>query len=296
MVLLDALRTSWTIHLRALNRSPRTIHNYLAAQTHYTNWSATNHRATDPTLQTKADIEAWIVAQLERDTASSALTRYRCLQQWFRWLVEEEEIAISPMAKVAPPRCPPDPPTVLTDAQLTAIVAACRGAHWLDKRDTAVVRLLIDTGVRVTELAGMLLSELDLNTSTARVVGKGSKPRLVTFGAKTTQALDRYIRARARRPHAWSDHLWLSTRGPMIDETVRVLLTKRGRRAGVPGLHPHLFRHTFAHSWLDRGGQERDLMALAGWSSTAMLGRYGASAAAARALRAHRTFGPGDRI
>lgn len=296
MVLLDTLRSSWTIHLRALNRSPATIGNYLDAQAHFTTWCRANDRPTDPTAQGEADVRGWIVAQLANGKASSALTRCRCLQQWFRWLVDEQEIAASPMARVSLPRVQIELPDVLTDAEIAALLATCKGTAWLDRRDHAIVRVLHDTGVRVGELVGMRLSELDLASSIARVVGKGSRPRMVTFGARTTQALDRYVRARSRRPHAALDALWLSTRGQLSDEMVRVMLRTRGKRAGVADVHPHRFRHTFAHQWLDSGGQERDLMALAGWSSPAMLGRYGASAAAARALRAHREHGPGDRL
>jgi len=82
----------------------------------------------------------------------------------------------------------------------------------------------------------------------------------------------------------------------MTDKGVGQMIRKRGRAAGIPELHPHMFRHTFAHEWRLAGGDDDSLMRLVGWKSRQMLHRYGASAADARAREAHHRLMLGDRI
>ena len=162
------------------------------------------------------------------------------------------------MANMSPPKIPEDPPDVLTDDQLRALLKACEGKDFEDLRDAALLRVLIDTGARASEIMGLEIDsedpDLDLDAGTIRVLGKGRRPRYVAIGAKTVRALDRYIRVRSRHPASSSPALWLGKKGAMTDSGLRQILNRRGAEAGVPGVHPHIFRHTFSHQWLLAGG------------------------------------------
>jgi len=145
------------------------------------------------------------------------------------------------------------------------------------------------TGMRRSECAGLRVDDVDvMGDKTATVLGKGRRPRVCQFDAKTAQALARYLRMRAQRPDAESPWLWLGTRGRFGDSGIAQMLIRRSKEAGLPPLHLHLFRHTFAHMMLPAGMQEGDLMRLAGWKARQMLARYGASAADERAREAYR--------
>jgi integrase/recombinase XerC len=114
------------------------------------------------------------------------------------------------------------------------------------------------------------------------VLGKGRRERTLPFGRRAGQALDRYLRARGRHKYADLPWLWLGQNGRLTDTGLRMMLRRRGTQVGLPGLHPHQLRHTFAHEWLAQGGTEGDLMRIAGWKR-AMLQRYGARCCARQA-------------
>ncbi len=282
--------------LRAAGKQPKTLRVYGDAARLLIDFFVANGMPTEAEKIRREHVETFILHQVERYAPATANQRYRSLAQLFKYLVEEGEISSSPMAKMKPPTVPETRVPVISIDDLRRLLAACDGRTFEARRDTAIIRLLIATGMRAGELVGMRVSDLDRDAQVAFVVGKARRPRACPYGAKAAQAIDRYLRVRGRHSQAACEWLWLGNKGGLTDSGLRQMVERRGIQAGIAGLHPHQLRHTFAHDYLAQGGNEGDLMMLAGWRSRQMLGRYGASAAAQRAREAYRRLGIGDRV
>lgn len=302
----DSLLQSWTRTLRG--KADKTLSTYRAAAEIFAAWVATEDgpEVEEPVdrPQSVADIAprhiyGWLNDQRRQGFAASTINnRYRGLQQFFNWLVEEGELDKHPMARMSPPRVPSKRVETITPETLKAILATCRKREFEGARDEAILRMYVDTGARLSEVAGLLLENLDLKTDAAYSIGKGNKPRVHSFGNKTAVALERYLRHRAKHAKAHLPQLWLTIkdRGALTSQGIDQMVRRRCAIANVPAIHVHQLRHTMATAFLDDGGNEGDLMRLMGWESRQMLKRYTDTTAERRAVANHKSRSFGDKL
>jgi site-specific recombinase XerD len=288
---------SFELHLLAERKAGKTIRTYTEAAQWFAAMQLRPAGRQDWAQATAEDVQRWMVWLLARYSDTYANNQFRALQQFFRWHATEDpaDPRPNPMAGLRPPKVDDKVVPVFTEAELAALLATCKGGGFENRRDHAILSLFRDTGMRLSELAGLCYDpedaqrrDIDLRTREGIVTGKGSRQRLVRFGHETARSIDRYLRERQKHAMARSPRLWLGirNRGPMTASGIYQMVARRGAQAGVT-VHPHKFRHHFSHTWLDRGGAEGDLMELNGWTSPQMLRRYGASARSARARRSY---------
>jgi integrase len=200
------------------------------------------------------------------------------------------------MDKAKPPIVPEVPVPVLTDQQVIALLATCERTTFTDRRDLAVLRILIDCGLRREELVNLRLADIDFDRHQLWVEqGKGRRPRPVFMHPRTEKALDRYLRLRPRHPHHREEVIFLGKRGALGAGGLLQLVRRRGAQAGFP-LYVHQLRHLSAHLAASEGMSVPDMMRLYGWKDSSMALRYGASAGTQRALEHAEALKIGDRF
>jgi integrase/recombinase XerD len=292
---LAALVESWLLALRAERKSEQTQKSYTEGVRQYLAWCARNNR---PAVIDRAQVNHFVADLLDAGAeASTARARQLSMRRFSSWLVEEGEIPPpDPLLGLKPPKLDQKIIEPLTTDELRSLIAACAGPDLRDRRDEALVRIMLETGGRAGEVAAMLLPDVDLKAGTAVIRrGKGGKGRVVPFGPQTVRALDRYLRLRRQHILADCPDLWLGDRGKRFSyDALHKTLAMRAARAGVTGFHPHRLRHTAAHRWLAAGGSEGGLMAVAGWTRPDMLIRYTKAQASARAGDEARRLNLGD--
>ncbi|MET0423611.1 MAG: tyrosine-type recombinase/integrase [Actinoplanes sp.] len=298
----EALLPSWTLAIQADGYSANTLTAYRHALRKLAGWMAEHHPGVGPEDMTRDHIRGWLVDLRQTRSKNTARTWFPGVRHFFRWAIDEQEITVDPTEGIRTPTAGETRTDVLKHDEIRALLAVCTGSTFIARRDSAIIMILADGGLRLAEIAGLQVSDADLLGRMLFVAGKGTnrsgpRRRAVPIGIKAARALDRYLRERRKHPYAELPWLWLGGRGhPRLRAaSLKERLTILGERAGVP-VHPHMFRHTWASEFRAAGGEEGDLMVLGGWRSRTMLDRYGKVVAADRAQAAYRRRSLGDKL
>ena len=219
---------------------------------------------------TRADVEGWLADQFHKKAkATSVARRLSAVKRFYRLQLERALVREDPTLRVRAPRKPRRLPKLLSEKQVEALLAAPDVSTTLGLRDRAMLETLYATGLRVSELVGLTIAQVSLDVGVVRVIGKGSKERLVPLGDEAASWIERY-RKSARVEllgTAKSDHLFLTGRhGPLTRQGFWLLVKRYASRAGIAqaALSPHVLRHAFATHLLNHGADLRVVQLLLG--------------------------------
>ncbi len=220
------------------------------------------------------DVAAWLVS-LSRDgiSARAQARKLSALRGFYKFLLAERRVTADPTALVTGPRLPRKLPQVLTFPEVEQLLAAPDAATPRGCRDASMIQLLYASGLRVSELVGLKLSDVDLDQSVVSALGKGDKRRMVPFGEIARDSLVRYVREVRPRwsVRGESVHLFLTERGSgMTRQGFWKLLGRYARSAGISKpISPHKLRHSFATHLLERGADLRAVQTMLGHADIA---------------------------
>jgi integrase/recombinase XerD len=232
----------------------------------YGQWLASRNLALE--TSTEADLNAYFAARHASTRASSANRRLTVFKRFFRWALREGRVHSDPTLRLLAARQPLRLPKALSEAQVEQLLAAPDLSTALGLRDKAMLELLYASGLRVSELVGLKTFQVGSNEGVVRIMGKGSKERLVPFGAVAREHLQAYLVG--ARPQILAgqqtDALFVTARGAGMSRVMFWMLVKKyARQAGIAvPLSPHTLRHAFATHLLNHGADLRAVQMLLG--------------------------------
>ncbi len=223
----------------------------------------------------RADVEAFLGEQFRaKAKATSIARRLSAIRRFYALQMQQGALRADPTLRVQAPKLPRRLPKNLSESKVEALLAAPDVKSTLGLRDRAMLETLYATGLRVSELVGLTLAQVSLDMGVVRVMGKGSKERLVPLGEESISWLKRYL-AEARPSlagKAKSTAVFVTARGgPLTRQAFWALLKRLGIRAGIPAasLSPHVLRHAFATHLLNHGADLRVVQLLLGHADIA---------------------------
>ena len=252
------------------NASPHTVRSYRADLADFERFLTGSDRRDLARVDGRT-VRAYLASLHARGLdAVTAARRLAALRSLYRFLVRRGEVPTSPARDVRGPRIPRKLVSFLPIDEATQLVDGRAVGGRGRERDLAILELLYASGLRVSELAGLDVDDLDRAESTVRVVGKGRKERIVPFGGSAARALERCLAGRDRGP------VFVNARGGRLStRSVRVIVQRAARAAGITRrVSPHTLRHTFATHLLDAGADLRAIQELLGHSRLSTTQRY----------------------
>jgi len=281
-------------HLQTLGRTPTTIASHRST-VRLMGIHACADQITEPAGITKTWLTDYLLRQYDVRKPGGRIAFYESLKTFWAWYAAEEELP-NPMAKISRPGTAPmtDVP-VITKGQFKSLIAAC-GRDFEGRRNRTILLFLWQGGFRRMELSRLNVDDVDPDTGRVRIgCGKNGKARTTRVGSEAITALLRYRMDRAARvAESAGDALFVSVRGERLTPSgIAQVVKALGRLAGIPDLHPHRFRHSWAGNLHGAGMSETSICQLAGWTDTSMLFRYGRATAAERALAEAESYLPG---
>ncbi|WP_084455430.1 site-specific tyrosine recombinase XerD [Comamonas composti] len=229
-------------------------------------WLARAGRALDEAQED--ELQAYFAVRFAQTKASSSNRRLTVLRRYYHWALREQRIAVDPTVRILAAKQAPRLPHSLSQEQVEALLAAPDTQTPLGLRDRAMLELMYASGLRVSELVGMSLHELDLRAGVLRVTGKGQKERLVPFGQEAQWWLEHYLQTArsAILGGQRSDAVFVTQRGAGMSRVMFWIIVKRcAQLAGITApLSPHTLRHAFATHLLNHGADLRVVQMLLG--------------------------------
>ena len=269
------------------NFSDQTVRAYRADLEHFcafweNEFANTPARSTPVSRVDRLAIRAHVASLHRARLSSRSLSRHlSALRSFFEWACREGACAANPAAGIPSPRTPKTLPRALTPADTDRLLSAPDETAPFPERDQAMFEFLYATGLRVSELSGVDLDDLDLSQRLVRVLGKGKKERIVPFGVPAAQAIRKYLPCRgalraAHRGVADDEPLFVNRSGGRLSaRSVARILKRRLQEAGLPArISPHALRHTFATHLLSAGADLRSIQELLGHASLSTTQRY----------------------
>jgi integrase/recombinase XerD len=290
-------------------KSPKTIEWYTSFLDRFCTFLERNNRPTDVNCLNKSHIREFIrYLQVEAKAphtgtplSPATIQGYiRTLKAFFSWAIREEFLSSNPMAVIAMPKSLTKIINTFTDEQVAKLADACLGSSGNGHRNLTILLLLLDSGLRVSELVHIGLD--DVNLTEGQIIirqAKGKKERIVPIGSIVQKSLWKYINLHRSKPLTDNvTRLFLSENGlPLTKSGIQQMMRRLARRAGITRVRcsPHTFRHSFAKRYLLNGGDIFSLQRILGHSSLASVRLY-LNLFACDVKRQHQRFSPVDRL